>query len=84
MTNDVKKRAIEEVAVNLFLEKGYSNTTINGICEVMDITKSTFYKYFNAKEELMLGLYDVAIKKICSDTLSLPVSYTHLTLPTKA
>ena len=50
MTNDVKKRAIEEVAVNLFLEKGYSNTTINDICEVMDITKSTFYKYFNAKE----------------------------------
>ena len=71
MTNDVKKRDIEEVAVNLFLEKGYCNTTINDICEAMDITKPTFYKYFNAKEELMLGLYDVAIKKICSDTLSL-------------
>ncbi|MGN1054889.1 MAG: TetR/AcrR family transcriptional regulator, partial [Erysipelotrichaceae bacterium] len=71
MTKDIKKRAIEEVAVNLFLEKGYNNTTINDICEAMDITKPTFYKYVNAKEELMLDLYDVAIKRICRDTLSL-------------
>ena len=64
-----KKEEIQQVAIDLFLEKGYSNVTIMDICNALNITKPTFYKYVNAKEDLILDLYDFTIEEITSNTL---------------
>lgn len=64
-----KKEEIQQVAIDLFLEKGYSNVTIMDICNALNITKPTFYKYVNAKEDLILDLYDLTIDEITSNTL---------------
>ncbi|MDY5997022.1 MAG: TetR/AcrR family transcriptional regulator [Erysipelotrichaceae bacterium] len=64
-----KKEEIQQVAINLFLEKGYSNVTIMDICNALNITKPTFYKYVNAKEDLILDLYDFTVEEITSNTL---------------
>lgn len=64
-----KREDIQKVAIRLFLEKGYSNVTIMDICNELNITKPTFYKYVEAKEDLIIDLYDLIVKKITSNVL---------------
>ena len=52
----VNKETITEVALDLFLKEGFNNVTVNQICEHCDITKPTFYKYVNSKDDLILNL----------------------------
>ncbi|MFA9464974.1 MAG: TetR/AcrR family transcriptional regulator [Velocimicrobium sp.] len=39
-------------ARELFVKKGYEQTSIRDILEIVDIAKGTFYYYFTSKEEL--------------------------------
>ena len=64
-----KREEIQKVAIRLFLEKGYYNVTIMDICNELNITKPTFYKYVEAKEDLIIDLYDLIVKKITSNVL---------------
>lgn len=48
-----RKNEILDAAEMLFTTKGYTNTTINDILEVVGIAKGTFYYYFQSKEEVM-------------------------------
>lgn len=57
----ITKEKISQTAVQLFLDKGYTNVTIQDICNELHITKPTLYKYVNNKEELILDLYDSTI-----------------------
>lgn len=51
-----KKQATREALIasarKLFAEKGYENTTLNEICDSADVHISTFFSYFESKEEL--------------------------------
>ena len=59
---------INEVAIRLFLEKGYAQVTINDICDACGITKPTFYKHAGCKENLILDFYDRTIHDLLIDT----------------
>ncbi|PWA09754.1 TetR/AcrR family transcriptional regulator [Pueribacillus theae] len=48
-----RKNEILDAAEKLFTTKGYSNTTINDILQMVGIAKGTFYHYFQSKEEVM-------------------------------
>lgn len=54
-----KKRAtleaIERGAVELALEVGYENVTVEMICEVATISQRTFFNYAGSKENAVLG-----------------------------
>lgn len=65
-----KKEDIQAVAIQLFLDKGYSNVTIMDICKELNITKPTFYKHVKSKEELILNLYDYTVNTITSNPMS--------------
>lgn len=43
---------IKENAKILFLEQGYSNTSIRDICDMTKITKGSLFHYYQTKEEL--------------------------------
>ena len=43
---------------------------VNQICGHCDITKPTFYKYVDSKDDLILNLYDQTISNILGDTLT--------------
>ena len=43
----ITKEEISQTAVQLFLDKGYNNVTIQDICNELHITKPTLYKYVN-------------------------------------
>ena len=72
----INKETITEVALDLFLKEGFNNVTVNQICEHCNITKPTFYKYVNSKDDLILNLYDQTISNILGDTYHLPSQYT--------
>jgi len=51
------RTAIQKEALRLFKEQGYEATTIEQIAAAAEVSPSTFFRYFPAKEDIVL--YDV-------------------------
>jgi AcrR family transcriptional regulator len=50
---EVRRREILVAARELFVKKGYEQTSVNDILKIVDIAKGTFYYYFSSKEEVL-------------------------------
>ena len=50
---EVRKREILVAARELFVGKGYDQTSVTDILKIVDIAKGTFYYYFASKEEVL-------------------------------
>jgi AcrR family transcriptional regulator len=50
------KRLLREALVQLVLERGYDNVTIESITETADLSRATFYAYFPDKAALLLQI----------------------------
>ena len=48
------RRAIQTAALRLFETQGYEHTTVEQIAEVAETSTTTFYRYFPAKEDVVL------------------------------
>ena len=56
------RAAIQHEALRLFREKGYEETTVDQIAEAVEISPSTFFRYFGTKEDVVLtDDYDVVL-----------------------
>lgn len=44
-----RKKQVLRAAHQLFIDKGFHQTSINDIIEYSDISKGTFYNYFSSK-----------------------------------
>jgi AcrR family transcriptional regulator len=58
------KAQVSEMALDLFLENGYEQTTVEDICAVAGISRSTFFRYFPSKEDLFMGTTAAAGKEL--------------------
>ena len=58
------KQKILLTTINLIKENGYDSVTLNDICTAANISKTTFYYYFESKDDLILQFY-----KIPNDTM---------------
>lgn len=48
------RAAIRDHAMRLFEEQGYAMTTVDQIAEAAEVSQSTFFRYFPAKEDVIL------------------------------
>ena len=53
--NESKERILAG-AKELFLARGYAATTVDAICEKAELTKGSFYYFFDSKEDLGLAV----------------------------
>lgn len=53
----MREQYIIDIAEELFLKNGLSNTTMDDISKSCELSKSTVYKYFQSKDELELLVY---------------------------
>jgi AcrR family transcriptional regulator len=49
------RRAIQEAALGLFLDKGYDATTVQEIANAAGVSHMTFFRYFPTKEDVVLA-----------------------------
>jgi AcrR family transcriptional regulator len=60
---DTRQR-IQDVALELFAEKGYEKTSLREIAEHLDVTKAALYYHFKTKEEIIVSLFEDLTKPI--------------------
>lgn len=53
--SDTRER-IQHVALELFVEHGYENTSLREIAERLDVTKAALYYHFRTKEDIVHSL----------------------------
>jgi len=46
---------LHRAALDLISERGFDAASIDDICEAADVSKTTFYRYFETKEDVLLG-----------------------------
>jgi AcrR family transcriptional regulator len=59
-----RKQHVLNMAHQLFIEKGFQNTSIQDILDYSGISKGTFYNYFSSKNELLIALFKTLYKKL--------------------
>ncbi|WP_211750329.1 TetR/AcrR family transcriptional regulator, partial [Paenibacillus sp. Marseille-Q4541] len=64
-----RKQALLETALAQFIEHGFANTTIQMILDQSGVSKGTFYKFFNSKDDCFYAILeqrmqeDIVIRK---------------------
>ncbi|MCU0376517.1 MAG: TetR/AcrR family transcriptional regulator [Chitinophagaceae bacterium] len=61
---ELMRRLILDAAKEIFLEKGYHNTSIRNIAEKIDYSAGTIYLYFKEKDDIFLALHNEAFAKL--------------------
>jgi AcrR family transcriptional regulator len=54
-TRAAMRAEVSEVAFRLFAEQGFDNTTVDQIAAEAGLSRTTFFRYFGTKEEVVLG-----------------------------
>jgi TetR/AcrR family transcriptional regulator, repressor of fatR-cypB operon len=57
---NARQHDILKAARDLFIRKGYHETTLDDIASLAEFGKGTIYNYFSSKEELFYGIIDQA------------------------
>jgi AcrR family transcriptional regulator len=47
-----------DAAQNLFIAKGFEQTTIDDIAKAVGMSRRSFFRYFSSKDDLVLGTYE--------------------------
>src|SRR3954454_16613700 len=63
---------LTQLAVSLFVEKGYNETTIDDLAAAAGMSKRTFFRYFASKEELVMGKYEYFGEQLAEDLAARP------------
>src|SRR5438045_2410727 len=63
---------LAQLAMDLFVENGYDETTIDDLAAAAGMSKRTFFRYFASKEDLVMGKYEVLGEQLAEDLAARP------------
>jgi AcrR family transcriptional regulator len=61
------RRKLVRAAARLWSEQGYDETTVEEICVAAGVGRTTYYLYFESKEQLLLELTHATARGVASD-----------------
>jgi AcrR family transcriptional regulator len=61
------RNAIVRAARQLWAEKGYAETTVDDLCELAGVGRSTYYLHFESKERLLIELSLATARGVADD-----------------
>ncbi len=59
-----RKEHVLKHAHQLFIKKGFRDTSIQDILEESNISKGTFYNYFSSKNELLISIFEASYERL--------------------
>ena len=63
MKRELRKKELTQIAYELFLTKGYENTSVDEIISKAGIAKGTYYYYFESKEQTLEEVINMIVYK---------------------
>jgi TetR/AcrR family transcriptional regulator, regulator of mycofactocin system len=66
------QRALELIALRLFTERGFENTTIEQISAEAGVSKRTFFRYFGSKASVLWSEFDAEVDTIRAALAQVP------------
>src|SRR6185312_6579868 len=57
-------RALEVIALRLFTEQGFEQTTVDQIAAAAGVSRRTFFRYFDAKSDVLWNEFDAEVDTI--------------------
>ena len=58
----LQQRKIEEGLLSALREKAYTEITVSSLCELTDLSRKTFYRLFESKQDVLCSLVDRTIR----------------------
>lgn len=58
MSRGNTRQRIQDVALELFAQRGYEKTSLREIAEHLDVTKAALYYHFKSKEDIIISLFE--------------------------
>src|SRR5208283_2297227 len=66
------RRELELIALRLFTEQGFDNTTIDQISTEAGVNKRTFFRYFSSKASVLWSEFDTEVGTIRAALAEVP------------
>jgi AcrR family transcriptional regulator len=70
------RERLERAALALFVERGYDATTVAEIADLAGLTKSTFFRHFADKREVLFGGQDMLTERFTRAIATAPATAT--------
>jgi AcrR family transcriptional regulator len=69
-TTETRRQAILEAMVRVVGRKGYKPTSVADVIVEADVSRTTFYKHFEDKQECFLAAYDMLSERVLAEVMA--------------
>jgi AcrR family transcriptional regulator len=68
--SETRRQQILEAMVRVVGRKGYKATSVADVIAEADVSRTTFYKHFEDKQECFLAAYDMAVDRVLNEVIA--------------